>query len=98
MGEGACTTSGYYKGLEDDADHATMDAEKCAIHCNKEPECLYFAVLNSKTCSRYNPGDGNCIKDGRNDGYQLYRKISTYVFQDTKRAKFKIDRRKGKVY
>ena len=35
MGKGFCP-SGYYKGWDDDADHATMNAEKCAIHHNQE--------------------------------------------------------------
>ena len=79
MGTGYCS-SGYYKGWEDDADHATMDAEKCAIHCNEEPECLYFAVKPLNTCSRYNSGAGDCtiVSD---ETHELYKKIGTYTMQ-----------------
>ena len=77
MGKGFCPT-GYYKGWEEDADHAIMDAEKCAIHCNQEPECLYFAVKPFFTCSRYNSGAGDCPLSGDQD-HELYKKIGTYT-------------------
>ena len=78
MGKGYCP-SGYYKGWSNDPDHATMDAEKCAIHCNKEPECLYFAVKPLNTCSRYNSGAGDCPMKDESSHY-LYKKIGgTYT-------------------
>ena len=78
MGKGHCV-SGYYKGWTNDPDHATMDAEKCAIHCNEEPECMYFAVKPLNTCSRYNSGAGKCpMKDEPH--HELYKKIGgTYT-------------------
>jgi hypothetical protein len=33
---------GYYRGWDDDEDHTIMDAEKCAMLCDKEPECVYL--------------------------------------------------------
>ena len=77
MGKGYCP-SGYYKGWTDDADHAKMNAEKCAIHCNKEPECLYFAVKLLHTCSRYNSMAGDCPTNGAQD-HELYKKAGTYI-------------------
>ncbi len=77
MGIGYCA-SGYYKGWGNDADHATMDAEKCAVHCNEEPECLYFAVKPLNTCSRYNSGAGDCPMNSAQD-HELYKKIGTYT-------------------
>jgi len=79
MGKGYCP-SGYYKGWKADADHATMNAEKCAIHCSKEPECKYFAVKPLHTCSRYNSAAGDCPTNGRQD-HELYRK--TVVEKET---------------
>ena len=77
MGKGYCPT-GYYRGWDLDADHATMDAEKCAILCNEEPECLYFSVRPFKTCSRYNSGAGDCpIKSKQH--HELYKKIGKYT-------------------
>jgi hypothetical protein len=73
-GKGHCF-HGFYKGWTQDADHATMDAEKCATHCNEEPECLYFAVRPLKTCSRYNSGAGDCPSNGNQD-HELYKKKS----------------------
>jgi hypothetical protein len=77
MGKGFCP-SGYYKGWGHDADHATMDAEKCAIHCNEEPDCLYFAVKPLGTCSRYNDGAGDCISNNILD-HELYKKVGRYT-------------------
>ena len=77
MGKGYCP-SGYYKGWTDDADHAIMDVEKCAIHCNQEPECLYFAVNPLFTCSRYNSDAGDCPLVAEQD-HELYKKIRTYT-------------------
>ena len=87
MGKGYCP-SGYYKGWTDDADHAIMDVEKCAIHCNQEPECLYFAVNPLFTCSRYNSDAGYCqhhlsicstCPSTGNQEHELYRKIRMYT-------------------
>ena len=77
MGKFVCP-SGYYKGWTDDADHATMDAEKCAVHCNKEPECLYFAIKPFQTCSRFNSGAGDCPLE-ENPDHELYKKMGTYI-------------------
>ena len=76
-GKGYCP-SGYYRGWVEDADHATMDAEKCAIHCNEEPECLYFAVKPLNTCSRYTSDAGDCPSNGVQD-HELYKKLGTYT-------------------
>ena len=78
MGTGHCT-NGFYKGWNDDADYAIMDAEKCAMLCNEEPECLYFAVKPMNTCSRYNSIAGECPIDGSEDDHELYKKIGTYT-------------------
>ena len=72
LGIGHCAT-GYYKGWTDDADHAIMDAEKCAAHCDKEPECLYFAVNPSNSCSRYNSVAGSCTMISEQN-HELYKK------------------------
>ena len=78
MRKGNCP-SGYYKGWAMDADHATMDAEKCAIHCNEEPECVYFAVKPFTTCSRFNSDAGDCPSTGGHQDLELYKKISMYT-------------------
>ena len=77
MGKGHCD-SGYYKGWGNDADQATMDAEKCAVHCNEEPECVYFAVTPKHTCSRYNSGAGDCPSND-NQYHELYKNIGMYT-------------------
>ena len=76
IGKGYCP-SGYYKGNMDDADHATMTTKKCAILCNEEPECLYFAVKPLATCSRYNSVAGDCPTNGAQD-HELYKKSGRY--------------------
>ena len=77
MGKGHCD-SGYYKGWGNDADQATMDAEKCAVHCNEEPECVYFAVNPLYTCSRYDINAGDCPSN-LDVNHELYKKIGTYT-------------------
>ena len=81
-GKGYCRR-GYYKGWTQDADHAIMDEEKCAKHCNEEPDCLYFAVKPLVTCSRYNKDAGNCESDKMSStqhelSHELYKKNRTY--------------------
>ena len=70
---------GYYRGWDDDEDHTIMDAEKCAMLCDKEPECVYFAVKPMNTCSRYKSSAGECQMDGDEDDHELYKKRGTYT-------------------
>ena len=77
MGKGFCV-HGYYKGWTDDADSNIMDYEKCAAHCDEEPECLYFSLKPMQTCSRYNSDAGECETGGQDD-HELYKKIGTYT-------------------
>ena len=78
MGKGYCP-HGYYRGWADDTDSAVVDAERCAKHCNEEPECLYFAVKPGNTCSRYNSEAGDCLAKVAHKDHELYKKIGMYT-------------------
>ncbi|KAK3264929.1 hypothetical protein CYMTET_26359 [Cymbomonas tetramitiformis] len=71
MGTGHCE-AGYYAGWNS-AD-ATLEA--CKARCTEEAQCLFFALKEAHTCSRYNSGAGDCSSVvGAND-YELYRKLT----------------------
>ena len=77
IGKGLCTNvkKEFYKDHNED----TMDAEKCAIHCNDERECLYFSVnANANKCRTYNPKSGKCTSSGAQD-YEIYKSRFNYA-------------------
>ncbi|KAK3274591.1 hypothetical protein CYMTET_17236 [Cymbomonas tetramitiformis] len=74
MGTGYCE-AGYYAGWNS-AD-ATLEA--CKARCTEEAQCLFFALKEAHTCSRYNSGAGDCSSGQGNDVYndhELYRKLT----------------------
>eukprot|EP00854_Cymbomonas_tetramitiformis_P033465 gene33465-42968_t len=71
MGTGYCD-AGYYAG----GNSADATLEACKARCTEEAQCLFFALKEACTCSRYNSGAGDCSSVvGAND-HELYRKLT----------------------
>ena len=90
IGKGLCTNvnTGYYTDHNED----TVDAEKCAIHCNEERnihvqgerECVYFSInANANKCRMYKPkkcalNACKCTADDAQD-YDIYKSTFYYA-------------------